>query len=84
MNFTAKQGGPTNNSVFEMEKEEIRCVIKYFYLKGFRATDIKVELDSTLGTFSLSSSTIHRWMSDFRLGRTSTRDGARAGRPRTV
>jgi len=64
-----------------MEKLEKRAVIKYFYLKGFTPKQIKEEMDSTLGDSSPSYSTIKQWVSEFKMGRVSTSDEARSGRP---
>jgi histone-lysine N-methyltransferase SETMAR len=64
-----------------MEKFEIRAVIKYFFLKGLTATDIKKELDSTLGDSSPSNTTVKRWVAEFKIGRKSTNDEPRSGRP---
>jgi transposase len=66
----------------KMEKFEIRTVIKFFFfLKGLTATDIKKELDSTLGDSSPSNTTVKRWVAEFKMGRKSTNDEPRSGRP---
>ena len=67
-----------------MEKLEIRVVIKYFHLKGLSATQIKSELDLTMVKSSPSNTTIKQWVSEFRMGRTSTSDETRSGRPNEV
>jgi hypothetical protein len=43
----------------KMEKFEIRAMINFFFLKGLTATDIKKELDSTLGDSSPSNTTVN-------------------------
>lgn len=65
----------------KMEKLEKRAVIKYFYLKGFTPKQMKEEMDSTLGDSSPSYSTIKQWVSEFKMGRVSTSDKPRSGRP---
>lgn len=64
-----------------MEKNEIRVVIKYFYLKGLTPSEIKTELDSVLHDSSPSSATIKKWTATFKRGTTSTNDAPR-GRPK--
>ena len=63
-----------------MEKVEIRAVIKYFFLKGLKASEIKKELDTTLANSSPSYTTIKRWVAEFKMGRISTNDEPRSGR----
>ena len=65
-----------------MEKEEIRTVIKYFKIKGLTPTEIKTELDSTLGNSSPSLSTVKKWAAEFKRDSTSTKDAPRTGRPK--
>lgn len=67
-----------------MDKNEIRIVIKYLHLKGLTATEIKRDLDSTLGGNAPSFSTVHKWQSEFRRGGMSTNDAPRSGRPKDV
>lgn len=64
-----------------MEKLEKRAVIKYFYLKGFTPKEIKEEMDSTLGDSSPSYSMVKQWVAELKMGRTSTSDERRSGRP---
>lgn len=70
--------------LLKMEKTEIRAIIKYFYLKGLKAKEIKRELDSTLGESSPSHTTVKRWVAEFKMGRTCTADEPRSGRPAEV
>ena len=65
----------------KMEKLEKRAVIKYFYLKGFTSKEMKEEIDLTLGDSSPSYSTVKQWVAEFKMGRTSTSDERRSGRP---
>lgn len=64
-----------------MEDLEKRAVIKYFHLKGFTPKEIKEEMDGTLKEAAPSYSMIKRWVSEFKMGRTSTHDEPRSGRP---
>ena len=59
-------------------------MIQYFHLKGFRPTNIKAELDSTLGESVLSFTTIKYWVAVFKRSRTSCQDEHRSGRPNEV
>jgi len=64
-----------------MEKIGHRYVIQYFHLKGLTPTNIKAELDSTLGESAPSFTTIKYWVAEFKRGRTSCQDEHRSGRP---
>ncbi|GFT50963.1 uncharacterized protein TNCV_1173941 [Trichonephila clavipes] len=57
-----------------MEKNGHHYVIQYFYLKCINATNIKAELDSTLGEYSSSFTTVKYWIAEFKRGRTSSQD----------
>uniref|UniRef100_A0A0K0EG22 HTH_48 domain-containing protein n=1 Tax=Strongyloides stercoralis TaxID=6248 RepID=A0A0K0EG22_STRER len=57
-----------------MEKIEIRAVIKYFFIKGLSPTEIKADLDGTLGDSAPSFATVKNWVAEFKRGRTSTKD----------
>lgn len=67
-----------------MEKTEVRAVIKYFCLKKMCTKDIHIELAGTLGNSAPPYSTVARWCKEFNLGRTSTKDEQREGRPAVV
>ena len=56
-------------------------MIQYFHLKGLSPTNIKAELDSTLGSSAPSFTTIKYWVVEFKRGRTSCQDEHRSGRP---
>jgi histone-lysine N-methyltransferase SETMAR len=64
-----------------MEKIGHRYVIQYFHLKGLSPTNIKAELDSTLGESAPSFTTPKYWAAEFKRGRTSCQDQHRSGRP---
>ncbi|CAK1599713.1 unnamed protein product [Parnassius mnemosyne] len=66
-----------------MEKNEIRAVIKYLCLKKISSKGIHSDLVETLGDSAPSYSTVARWAKEFKLGRTSTEDEHREGRPST-
>lgn len=59
----------------------MRAVIKYFCLKKMCTKDIYAELVGTLGESAPPYSTVARWSKEFNLGRTSTQDEHREGRP---
>ena len=67
-----------------MEKNELRAVIKHFYLKGKTPKEIKAELDDVHGTSAPAFKTIYNWVNKFKRGRTSTSDEHRSGRPLEV
>jgi histone-lysine N-methyltransferase SETMAR len=64
-----------------MEKIGHRYVIQYFHLKGLSPTNIKAELDSTLGESAPSFITVKYWAAEFKRGRMSCQDEHRSGRP---
>lgn len=68
----------------KMEKTEYRAVIKYFVIKGMKATEIRNELQGTLGESAPSFATISRWVNAFTRGRTGCVDEPRPGPPKTV
>ncbi|XP_037869031.1 uncharacterized protein LOC119628955 [Bombyx mori] len=57
-----------------MEKNEVRAVIKYLCIKKLTTQDIHCDLEATLGESAPPYSTVARWASQFRVGRTSTED----------
>lgn len=69
------------NNYGKMEKTEVRAVIKYYCLKKMSTKDIYSELAGTLGDSAPPYSTVARWCKEFNLGRTSTKDEPREGRP---
>ena len=62
-----------------MEKIGHRYMIQYFHLKGLSPTNIKAELDSTLGESAPSFTTVKYWVAEFKRGRTSCQDEHRSG-----
>ncbi|XP_017478430.1 PREDICTED: histone-lysine N-methyltransferase SETMAR-like [Rhagoletis zephyria] len=67
-----------------MEKIGHRYVIQYFYLKGLRPSNIKAEIDYTLGGSARSFTTVKYWVAEFKRGRTSCQDEHCSGRPNEV
>ncbi|XP_017480334.1 PREDICTED: histone-lysine N-methyltransferase SETMAR-like [Rhagoletis zephyria] len=67
-----------------MEKIGHRYVIQYFYLKGLSPSNIKAEIDSTLGGSAPSFTTIKYWVAEFKRGRTSCQEEHRRGQPNEV
>ena len=57
-----------------MEKNEFRAVIKHLYLKGLTPKEIKAKLDEVHGTSASVLATVYNWVSEFKRGRTSTKD----------
>ncbi|XP_036347344.1 histone-lysine N-methyltransferase SETMAR-like [Rhagoletis pomonella] len=68
----------------KMEKIGHRYVIQYFYLKGLSLSNIKAEIDYTLGGSALSFTTVKYWVAEFKRGRTSCQDEHRSDRPNEV
>ena len=64
-----------------MKKNELRAVIKYYYIKGLTAKEIEDELDLVHGTSAPSFATVYNWLNEFKRGRTSTKDEPRSERP---
>ena len=64
-----------------MEKIGHRYVISYFHLKGLSPTNIKAELDFTLGESDLSFTTVKYWVAEFKRRRISCQNEHHSGRP---
>jgi histone-lysine N-methyltransferase SETMAR len=67
-----------------MDKLEVRAVIKYFVLKGWKATQIHNDFKDTLGNSSPSLVTVSKWVNEFKRGRESLVDDPHSGRPKTA
>lgn len=63
------------------DKIEHRAVIKFLTKQGKNQKTIKVEMDAVYGESAPSLSTIQKWSSEFKRGRTSIEDDPRPGRP---
>ena len=64
-----------------LSKVEYRAVIRYLYLKGKSGKEIHGELTDVFGSSALSYAQVKFWVGEFKRGRTSLEDEARAGRP---
>ena len=67
-----------------MEKQEVRAVIKYFYIKGLSPQEILTDMKETLGESAPAYSTITKWYAEYKRGRSSCEDSHRCGRPSTA
>ena len=67
-----------------MEKTEYRAVIKFFVLEGLSATEIHTKMVKVLKESAPSFPTVHRWVLEFKRGRTSVEDEPRSGRPKSA
>ncbi|UYV75022.1 hypothetical protein LAZ67_12002126 [Cordylochernes scorpioides] len=65
----------------KMETNEIRAVIKYLCKKGMSPKEIYEGMVDTLREDAPSYSTVKKWVAAFKLGRISTEDEHRPGRP---
>ena len=65
----------------EMEKSELRAVIKHLHLKGLSPKEIKAELDEVHGTSALVFATLYNWVNEFKPDRTSIKNEHHLGRP---
>ena len=62
-------------------KVECRAVIRYLYLKGKTGQKIHCELISVYGSSAPSYAQVKFWVGKSKLGRTSSEDETRSGRP---
>ena len=72
------------SKLVDMKKIGHRYVIQYFHLKGLCPTNIKAQLDSTLGESAPSFTTIKYWVAEFKLSYTSCQNEHHSGRPNEV
>lgn len=59
-------------------------VIKYLMKKGWKAKGNHKNIHDTLGDTSLSFTTVHKWVTEFKHGRESQKDDPRSGSPKTA
>jgi [histone H3]-lysine36 N-dimethyltransferase SETMAR len=67
-----------------MEKNELRCVIKYLQKKGMTPTEIHQDILNVLGEDAISYQVVKNWSRQFKLGRESCEQAKGAGPPQTV
>jgi transposase len=67
-----------------MDKIEYCTVIKFFVKEGLMPNEIYSEFINVYGDSSPSFSTIKKWASEFKHGRTSLEDDPREGRPKSA
>jgi histone-lysine N-methyltransferase SETMAR len=70
----------TTVSLIASRKEQ-RAVIRFFWAKGLKPTQILTEMLPVYGQKCVPRSTIHRWCDKFARGRRSLVDEKRSGRP---
>ena len=62
----------------------MRSVIKYLQQKNMSPKAIHEDMVATLGGHAPSYATVKKWAKEFKLGRESTEDAPRSGRPKTA
>jgi hypothetical protein len=65
-----------------MEKQEYRALIKHCFLMGKTPKQSFQWLQKCYPTSTPSRTTVYRWFSEFKMGRTSIEDAPRSGRPK--
>ena len=64
-----------------MDKIWHRGIIKYLQKKGLAPKDIHADMVATLGDDTPASSTVKKWVAEFKRGRESFEDDPKSGRP---
>ena len=67
-----------------MEKSEFRVLIKHCFLIGKNTVQPKQWLDKCYSESAPSETTVKRWYSDFKCGRTDTNNAERSGPPNSA
>ena len=67
-----------------MEKSEFCVLIKHCFLMGKNTVQAKQWLDKCYLNSAPSETTVERWYTDFKRGRTDTNDAERSGRPNSA
>lgn len=67
----------------DMDKIELRAVIKYLCLKKMSTQEFFSDIQQTLGDNALPYSTVAYWVAEFKRGRSSCKDDHGSGRPST-
>lgn len=65
-----------------MEQQEYRVLIKHCFFMGKTSQQSLDWLQKCYPTSAPSRTTVYRWFSEFKMGRTSTDDAPRSGRPK--
>lgn len=65
----------------KMEKTEFRVLIKHYFLRGKTIKQTEEKLKKYYGDAAPSHGMVHKWFTEFRLGRMTTNDAERPGRP---
>ncbi|KYQ60738.1 hypothetical protein ALC60_00185 [Trachymyrmex zeteki] len=65
-----------------MEKQEYRILIKHCFLMEKTSEQSLQWLQKCYPTSAPSRTTVYRWFSEFKMGRTSTKDAPRSGKPK--
>ena len=66
-----------------MDKQELRAVIMYLYLKGMTPQEIFIDMKCTLAESAPAYSTVIKWHVEFKRGRLLCVDMHRSGRHAT-
>lgn len=67
-----------------MEKSEFRVLIKHYFLRNKTIKQTEDKLQKYYGESAPSHFTVHKWFTEFRCGRTSTKTIPSPGRPKEV
>lgn len=62
-------------------KEEIRCIMKFYFLKNKNASYATKKICAVYGSNALSERTVREWFARFRQGNFELNDAPRSGRP---
>jgi histone-lysine N-methyltransferase SETMAR len=64
-----------------INKEEIRYVMKFYFMKGKNATQAVKQIGAVYGADAVSDRTVREWFDQFRSGNFDVKDAPRSGRP---
>ena len=63
-----------------MERNELRVLIKHYYLRAKASIEAEEKLDKYYDISAASITTVQRWIQEFNFSRTRTNDEPRSGR----
>lgn len=66
------------------DSRDVRAIIAYSYRRALSAREATDEINNTIGTNTVTYSTVKHWYREFKFGRTSLEDIPKTGRPREV